>query len=253
MRIARRLLCTTLPSTPMPGILYPGSGIFFWWQAGATQALATKFDLSRAQFAGASGGSLAATLAACGCDSGRAFDVAWRLTTDSGAWDKGAWGLFGIWGGLVRTWLDEILPADAHEQCSGRVNVLVREPFSPAICVNSYSSRDDLISACLASVHVPLFMDGRLTASFRGRPHIDDDWMGMGRAQPALVLPKAAGSVRMSVGRDPRIRKLTSSPGGTMRLLSRDAIEEVIDFGHRHVLESDKEGAFAQLEALRMR
>mmetsp|Transcript_10727 Transcript_10727/g.27540 ORF Transcript_10727/g.27540 Transcript_10727/m.27540 type:complete len:153 (+) Transcript_10727:54-512(+) len=92
----RRSFSTSSPQHAPPGIVYPGSGIFSWWQIGATRALGEKFDLSRAQFAGVSGGSLAATLAACEVDSDHAFAVAWRLCKNSGAFDTGSWGLFGI-------------------------------------------------------------------------------------------------------------------------------------------------------------
>jgi hypothetical protein len=37
-----------------------------------------------------------------------------RLANEEKLWDKKL-GLLGIWGGLVRRWLQEILPEDAHE------------------------------------------------------------------------------------------------------------------------------------------
>ena len=130
--------------------------------------------------------------------------------------------------------------------------MLVRKPFAPAFCVNDFRSRDDLIEACLASAHVPLFMDGALTATFREGRYVDDDWMGLRRKQnPALVLPAAAESVRIAVGRDPRVRDLISKPGGTMRLMSREAISELMDWGSSNVEARDAEGAFEGFEGLR--
>lgn len=243
-------------SKPTPGLVYPGSGIYFWWQAGATRALATRFDLSRAQYAGTSGGSLAATLAACGVvDSVRTFDVAWRLCDECGAFQRGPFGLYAIWGGIVREWLDEILPEDAHFLCRGRVNVLVRQPFAAAVCVNDFDTRADLIDACLASAHVPFFMDGAPFAYFRGGRYIDDDFLGVGRrgGQPALTLPEWAPFARIAVGRDPRIREMSSKPGGTMALLSRDALLEVIEWGAESVAVRDADGDFEVLEPLRIR
>ena len=108
---ARRLASTR--AARAPGILYPGSGIFFWWQAGATSALAAKFDLSRAQFAGTSGGALAATLAACGCRTADALEVAAALCREAGVFERGPWALRGVWGPIVRAWLGKLLPADA--------------------------------------------------------------------------------------------------------------------------------------------
>ena len=85
-----------------PGIVFPGSGIHFWWQAGAVSALAARYDVRSLQFAGVSGGALAATMAACGgCDGAHALDVALRLVDESGALRRGPMGLVGIWGGMV--------------------------------------------------------------------------------------------------------------------------------------------------------
>lgn len=39
--------------------------------------------------------------------------------------------------------------------------------------VSDFSDRDDLIEALMTSCHIPLWMDGRLTSSFRGSMHMD--------------------------------------------------------------------------------
>jgi len=151
----------------------------------------------------------------------------------------------------VREWLKEILPPNAAESCRGRVNILVRPVFSSALCVNDFSSNDDLIDACLASAHVPLFMDRHLTASFRDGRYIDDDWMGRGKKQPELMLPHHAPSIRMSVGRDARVRELASTPGGTLKLMSREKLIEVMDWGSSSVHALDPILDLQPLEPLR--
>ena len=233
-----------------PGLVYPGSGMFFWWQAGATAALASKIDLRRAQFAGASGGALASTLAACEVDSFAAFDVAHRLAADAGVLGGGPWALRGVWGAIIRDWLQELLPPDAAERCRGRVSLLVRRPFFAPELVSDFSSRADLIDACLASAHVPLFMDGKLTASFRGRAHIDSDVLSLSRGSPLLALP--GPSVRVSCGRDPRIRKQASSVGGSFKLVSREGILDMMEWGQRHVHVLEATGKLEALEELRL-
>ncbi len=205
MLAARRL--ASKPAAPAPGIICPGSGIFFWWQAGATGALASKFELGRSQFAGTSGGALAATLAACGCRTDDALGVAASLCRDAGVFDRGPWALRGVWGSIVRAWLGRLLPTDAAERCRGRVAIVVRRPLRGPSLVHDFRSRDDLIDACLASVHVPLYMDGRFTATFRGAAHIDDDFLSLRRGTSPLALPLAgAPSIRLACGKDPRIR-----------------------------------------------
>ena len=46
-------------------------------------------------------------------------------------------GLAGVWGALVRAWLDGLLPEDAHLRCAGRVKLVVtevsRSTHSPAV------------------------------------------------------------------------------------------------------------------------
>ena len=48
-----------------PRIVFPGGGIFFWWQAGAVKALQEMYKLEHYDFAGASAGSLSAVFCAC--------------------------------------------------------------------------------------------------------------------------------------------------------------------------------------------
>ena len=38
-----------------------------------------------------------------------ALERALALCEETGALERGAWGLYGIWGGVIRQWLDELL------------------------------------------------------------------------------------------------------------------------------------------------
>ena len=73
-------------------------------------------------------------------------------------------GLAGVWGPMVREWLEEVLPADAADRCRGRVTVVMlraRNAWFPLLLervkVADYASRAELIDAVMASVHLPLF------------------------------------------------------------------------------------------------
>lgn len=85
-------------------------------QLGVLKHLQTHFDLSRVYFRGASAGGLIATLACCGVDLDEAVDEAYRISLEHGLFDRPL-GLVGIWGGLVRYWLDILLPSNAHKIC----------------------------------------------------------------------------------------------------------------------------------------
>jgi hypothetical protein len=119
--------------------------------------------------------------------------------------------------------------------------------------VHDFTSRDDLIDACLASTHIPMFMDGTLSASFRGKAYIDSDLMTLRRGSTAAALPIAgAPSVRIASGKDPRIRKIAQKFGASLQLMSKDGIEEMQEWGRRHVHVLDSAGKLEALEALRL-
>jgi len=42
---------------------------------------------------------------------------------ENGVWDR-KMGLAGVWGPIVRSWLEEILPSDAAQRCHSRVSRL---------------------------------------------------------------------------------------------------------------------------------
>ena len=88
--------------------------------------LSQVYDLSEVQFRGASAGALNSTLAACGVTPDAALATAYELALEYQVFERPL-GLVGVWGGLVRAWLDALLPADAHVRCSGRVKVVVTQ------------------------------------------------------------------------------------------------------------------------------
>lgn len=73
-----------LPKGQRPSIVFPGGGIYFWWQAGAVKALQESCDLTNYSFAGASAGSLSAVFAASGVDMDEAYRSAHRLASENG-------------------------------------------------------------------------------------------------------------------------------------------------------------------------
>jgi hypothetical protein len=160
-------------------IAFAGGGIFFWWQFGwVSQARIP----GNARLVGASAGSLTALCAKCGVGADEALVVALSLCDKHGIFERPL-GLAGKWGGLVREWLDAVLPADAHERCRGKVHILV-STVEPALWpplrrtrVTDFASRSDLIDCAMASVHIPLFMDGAVFASYRGKICFDGSFL----------------------------------------------------------------------------
>lgn len=53
-------------------------------------------------------------------------ETAYRLALENKIWDK-PMGLMGSWGGVIESWLHDLLPADAAQRCSGGLGVIVTE------------------------------------------------------------------------------------------------------------------------------
>jgi hypothetical protein len=99
-------------------LLFPGGGIFFYWQAGAMTYLRENgYNLDQVSMSGASAGALSATLTATGVDFAEATELALDLSQKAGVWDRPL-GLQGVWGPLIYEWLDTLLPEDALDQVS---------------------------------------------------------------------------------------------------------------------------------------
>ena len=240
---------------PRAGLVFPGGGLFFWWQAGAISGLQRRIDLSRPPLAGGSAGALAATLAACEVEMPLAFDTALQMSNEAGVFEKGAWGLYGIWGALVADWLDKLLPEDAADRCRGRVNIIIREvkqglpPVSP-IEVSDFESRADLIASCMASAHVPFFLDKHMTRNFRGKQCVDGSLSVPGLSPVRYALPKPYADlpvVRVSPFRDRRMRAHYGSPSDFLRLSGVEAPRDMMTWGESYVDIMAEEG---QLDGL---
>lgn len=139
-----------------PHLVFPGGGIFFYWQAGVVSYLREQgYDLSPCTFSGASAGALTATLASTGVDFYKATDLALELAGDAGVWDRRG-GLQGIWGPMIEEWLDELLPPTIiDETAEGRLSLLVTPvPTFGKEKITEFRDRNDLIKCNMASVHL---------------------------------------------------------------------------------------------------
>ena len=71
---------------------------------------------------GASAGALSATLAKTEVNPYDATALALSMSDDAGIWDRPS-GLQGVWGNIIRDWLDRLLPDDAEERAEDGVRV----------------------------------------------------------------------------------------------------------------------------------
>ena len=206
-------------------VSYPGSGLYFWWQLGAASAPRDKMT-PRARLVGASAGAAVAVLAACDIAPATAFGAATRIGREGRLWERPL-GLAGVWGGIIRAWLDEILPSDAAARCEGRVSIaMLPMPSARRYMVSSFQSRQDLINATMTSLHVPLFMDGRVFSQFRGIRHIDS---GFAASSLDVSLGHDYATTTVDFAHDPRLRHLKRND--LFQLHSEAKILEMIEYG----------------------
>ena len=119
------LLCVPLavrtlsipPSTKLPNLAIPGGGIYYYHLAGQLKHLRETYPIfesapsspPRYTLHGASAGALAATLWSYDVSIEDATTEAIRLSDEIDLWNRKL-GLYGIWGPIIRSWLDTLLP-----------------------------------------------------------------------------------------------------------------------------------------------
>ena len=240
-----------LPPTPEAQIVFPGGGIFFYWQAGAITHLRESergYDLSRVPMSGASAGALTATLASTGVDFRKATDLALDLAAEAGVWDRPL-GLQGVWGGLIERWLDELLPPDAHEVANeGGLNLLITPvPSFGKTRVDKFQTRGCLIRANMASIHIPWFLDGKLTTTYGGAEHIDGSFLSEA-SDYVIPSPRARSVVTLDWTEDPALSDTEFFD--FVKALSKEGIWDLLEQGRKRARVMEERGDFESLPRL---
>jgi hypothetical protein len=149
------------------GFGFSAGGLLFPYYVGVISALreANVLTGAPAQMAGASAGSLIAA----SYNAGLPMDVVEESMIRFGE-DLRTHGTRGRLGPLLKDFLHEYLPEDAHERCNGTTHVSMTRvvPIWRATMVSNFHSRQDLIDALLTSCHIPWYFDGRWVSKYRG-------------------------------------------------------------------------------------
>lgn len=175
-------------------IYFTGAGIYYYWQAGAAKYLQENCDISKIPIIGASAGALTSTLLTSNVDFDLATNTAIDLAVQNKVFETKT-GLAGIWAGLIRQWLDALIPQDiSMEKVNRQLKIAVTtvKPFNKLL-VDRFSDRTDMIDTCLASCHVPFFLDGNAFTIFRGTPTVDGSLMSFFTKNRANGLPLPTG------------------------------------------------------------
>jgi hypothetical protein len=132
----------------------------------------SELQLKKLNVYGASCGAITAVFLKSGVDFERAAQLAQDMADEAGVHDKPL-GLVGVWGPILYRWLDELLPEDAHERCSGSVHVQMQNWRGGAEVHKVFATKESLVHAVMASTHIPLVLDGAPFYSIGGRHYVD--------------------------------------------------------------------------------
>jgi predicted acylesterase/phospholipase RssA len=251
-------------------LIFPGGGIYFYWQAGVVTFLRENgYNLQATTMTGASTGALTATLAATGVDFYEATDLALSLADRAGVWKRSG-GLQGIWGELIYEWLHELIPAttavvehqhdeqrrwDGNDNHRNKLTLLVT-PFPDVwdrkLQVSSFHDKNDLIAANMASIHLPWFLNSQLTATFRGRSVIDGSFLAQAEdyAHPvrAVRVEESCSNIVVDFKMDPlyRDQNLLSF----IETVDPSKIRQMLEDGKRYAQRLEEQGYFTPLAKL---
>ncbi|WIA42761.1 hypothetical protein OEZ86_008703 [Tetradesmus obliquus] len=154
------------------GIAFSGGGFRYTYFVGVMDVLVHKLRCVApgTLLSGASCGALIAVFTKCGLPVETVLELTRKFSHECAT--NGVKGRLGI---VLRAYLDAYLPHNAHELCDGNTFLAVTKVW-PSIRTRLFSSfptRPDLISAVMASCHLPSLSDGSFTVNFKGRLHID--------------------------------------------------------------------------------
>ena len=79
----------------------------------------------------------------------------------------------GNMGYVLREMLDDVLPSNAHEITSGEIKIGVLTSRFDLKIFSNFDSKKDLIDACVASSHIPFYMDRHAFYHWRGKRWLD--------------------------------------------------------------------------------
>lgn len=211
---------------------------------GVIKYLQQHYDLTKVDMVGASAGALMVTLAICHVDPDCAVQRAYDIAKERDIWGR-RFGLAGIWGDLVRQWLDDLLPSNAAELCQGKLKLVVTQiPSFEIAYVEDFTSKPDLIEACLASAHVPFFLDGRATCNYRGQECIDGSLSDFLTKGNSALLQCEGNAFIVDYYAD---SKLAFGRFDFLKLRSYDEVMNLIEAGKQYAERTDKSCGFQKV------
>jgi len=180
---------------PKHAVSFSAAGLLFPYHVGVAEALVEDGVIrEETYFGGCSAGAIVSALYLCGMPWEEQIIFTKRIYEDlreNGYWLRLA--------SCLRSLLDEVLPEDCHERCSGRMVVALTEwrmlPRPPrAKLISDFESKEDLLDALIATTYTPLYAGPDMGVPFReARWHSDGALLNFvaptGAEEEVVVVP----------------------------------------------------------------
>jgi hypothetical protein len=185
-------------------------------------------------------------------DFGRSIDFAIELAEKSNLYDRKA-ELALVWGPLIREWLHEVIPDTLEQDSVAGLHVTVTPalPIKHPKLVSDFQSKEDVINAVMASIHVPVFLDGKPWTKYRGEIVLDGSfWWFITRNfnHKTCPLPQHVNPEDMFIvdwRKDmPHRQKLKKEilGGPAFRVLKPNFVYEMVEAGYLFMKQQHNEG-----------
>lgn len=225
--------------------------MYFWWQAGASIYLQEKGDLKPdVKVQGGSAGSLTAAMLVTKSNFKDAATFAIMQARRENIWSNPK-GLAGVWSDLTEEWLENIIPDTVNAESLSSLHITAT-PWSlrrPKI-LNDFVDKSDVIDACMVSVHIPLFMDGKVSRKYKGKKYIDGCFLsyitkGIIRAPTPKGVSKDS-IFTVSFHEDEDFMK-KSKGNSIVSLITPERLYEMMDAGYEFMRRADEAGKVPDL------
>lgn len=143
-------------------VVISGGALRGYFMLGARHAIESRADLEVQRYSGTSAGAWTAMFMATGLSSAdwlRTYTLTAAVARKAAKRGRKAPALMEAYRENLWPWLQTILPADAHEKCSGRLFVTITtldQRGLQKLTVSQFDSNQDLFEACAASSCVPM-------------------------------------------------------------------------------------------------
>lgn len=233
-------------STDSPMIYFTGAGIYFWWQLGAAKYLLETYDhheLKKLPMLGASAGSITSAMLLTRADIDAAPRIAINLANEYDIFSKKNTGLACPWGKLLRTWLEQTLPDELILEDVENLRIAISPTLAPPKFVSGFQNKSDLVDAICASCHIPLLLDGRPFAYYRGEAVVDGSfwyfvtknrWTGLPLPPEAMSAEEKKKSIFWIDYSDDE-QFMQSVSGNFLELITPDMMYDMMDLGYKYM------------------